>query len=91
MTTAIFIWGACAVLWMITLWWSSRFRRDRDRPSASFTDYLAGGWISLRDILSADFYVADARLVVTVVRVAALTIPLLALGALLFLVLGPGS
>ena len=52
---AIAGWIGAGVVWGGTLIWSSRYRRDRDRPTGGL-HAVFGGLIGLDEILSPDTY-----------------------------------
>ena len=76
------VWAACAAAWTATLWWSNRFRRDRERPTASLSD-LWEGWVSPLELMSRDYYVPESQHVATIVRAVLAAITVVFFGAFL--------
>jgi hypothetical protein len=64
-------WASGAALWGAALVWSSRYRRDRNRPTGGL-QAVFGGLIGPLEILASDTYDADKPRVVWVVRAAAI-------------------
>ena len=64
-------WALGAGVWLTALVWSSRYRRDRNRPTGGL-QAVFGGLIGPIEIMESETYDADRPHVARVMRVAAI-------------------